>query len=84
MEHIFRPSGVCSSKITFRLEDGIVHDVVFYGGCNGNLKGIACLADGMSAEEVIKKIKGIKCGFKKTSCPDQFATALEKAIKENI
>lgn len=82
MTYNFRTKGVCSQKITFNLENGIVSDVSFYGGCNGNLKGIAKLVEGMKAEDVIEKIKGTTCGFKRTSCPDQLATALEEALKE--
>ncbi len=82
MTYEYRTRGVCSAKITFDLTDGIVSDVRFMGGCNGNLKGIASLVDGMKAEDVILKIKGTKCGFKNTSCPDQLATALEQAMKE--
>ena len=84
MEYNFKTRGTCSRKITFKLEDGIVSDVRFDGGCNGNLKGIGKLVDGMKAEDVIAKVKGIKCGFKSTSCPDQLAAALEEALnKEN-
>ncbi len=82
MTYEYRTRGVCSAKITFDLTDGIVSDVRFMGGCNGNLKGIASLVDGMKAEDVIEKIKGTKCGFKNTSCPDQLAVALEQAMKE--
>lgn len=82
MTYTYRTQGVCSQKITFSLENGIVSDVAFYGGCNGNLKGIAKLVDGMKAEDVIARIKGITCGFKRTSCPDQLAKALEEALKE--
>ncbi len=82
MTYNFRTKGVCSQKITFNLENGIVSDVSFYGGCNGNLKGIAKLVEGMKAEDVIERIKGTTCGFKRTSCPDQLATALEEALKE--
>ncbi|MBQ7962916.1 MAG: TIGR03905 family TSCPD domain-containing protein [Clostridia bacterium] len=82
MTYNFRTKGVCSQKITFNLENGIVTDVSFYGGCNGNLKGIAKLVEGMKAEDVIERIKGTTCGFKRTSCPDQLATALEEALKE--
>lgn len=82
MTYNFRTKGVCSQKITFNLKNGIVSDVSFYGGCNGNLKGIAKLVEGMKAEDVIEKIKGTTCGFKRTSCPDQLATALEEALKE--
>ena len=82
MTYDFRTRGVCAAKITFDLNDGIVSNVHFMGGCNGNLKGISKLVDGMKAEDVIKKIKGTKCGFKNTSCPDQLATALEQALSE--
>lgn len=82
MTYEYRTKGVCSAKITFDLTDGIVSSVKFMGGCNGNLKGIAQLAEGMKAEDVIAKIKGIRCGFKATSCPDQFARALEEALNE--
>lgn len=82
MTYSYRTQGVCSQKITFSLENGIVSDVTFYGGCNGNLKGIAKLVEGMKAEDVIARIKGTTCGFKRTSCPDQLAKALEEALKE--
>lgn len=82
MTYSYRTQGVCSQKITFSLENGIVSDVTFFGGCNGNLKGIAKLVDGMKAEDVIARIKGTTCGFKRTSCPDQLAKALEEALKE--
>lgn len=75
-------NGVCSRSVSFDIVDGIVKNVVFEGGCNGNTKGVASLAEGMPAEEVIRRLKGITCGFKPTSCPDQLALALEKAIKE--
>lgn len=81
MTYEYRTRGVCSAKITFDINGGIVSNVRFMGGCNGNLKGIAQLVDGMKAEDVIKKIKGTKCGFKNTSCPDQLAAALEEALK---
>ena len=81
MEHVtFTPKGVCSIQIDFDLEDGIVKNVVFTGGCNGNLKGIAALVEGQPAEDVIKRLTGTKCGFKPTSCPDQLAKALEAAL----
>ena len=81
MTYEYRTRGVCSAKITFDINDGIVSNVRFMGGCNGNLKGISQLVDGMKAEDVIKRIKGTKCGFKNTSCPDQLAVALEEALK---
>lgn len=67
---------MCSQKITLDIEDGIVSNVKFTGGCHGNLQGIARLVEGMSADEVIKRLSGIRCGFKPTSCPDQLAKAL--------
>lgn len=74
------PQGVCSRLVEFDLVDDKVKNVSFVGGCDGNLKGISCLVEGMNVEEVISKIEGIKCGRKSTSCPDQLAKALKKAI----
>jgi len=73
----FIPRGVCSRKITFDIVDDKVTNVHFEGGCNGNLQGISKLVEGMATADVIAKLKGIKCGFKSTSCPDQLALALE-------
>ncbi len=80
MTYQFTPSGVCSRKITFDIEDGLIHNVSFEGGCNGNAKGLSALAEGMDASEAISRLKGITCGFKDTSCPDQLSRALEKAL----
>ena len=77
----YRTNGTCSRQIDLELEDGVIRSVRFYGGCNGNLKGISALIPGMKAEDVIAKFKGIRCGFRDTSCPDQLATALEQALK---
>ncbi|MBQ8799241.1 MAG: TIGR03905 family TSCPD domain-containing protein [Lachnospiraceae bacterium] len=74
----YKTSGTCSSAIDFEVENGIVKNVTFIGGCNGNTKGISALVEGMPVEEVISRLEGIKCGFKSTSCPDQ----LSKALKE--
>ena len=82
MTYTYRTSGTCSSSISFDYEDGRVSNVRFSGGCNGNLKGIAALVDGMSADEIIAKCSGIKCGFKNTSCPDQLAKAVAAAKTE--
>ena len=82
MKYSYRTMGTCSSRIDFELEDGILKNVQFTGGCNGNLKGIASLGEGMKAEDVIKKLEGTKCGFKQTSCPDQLANALKAALQE--
>lgn len=76
----YTPSGVCSQGIDFELENGIIKEVRFTGGCSGNTQGVAALIQGMSAEEAIKRLKGLKCGFKSTSCPDQLAKALEAAL----
>lgn len=70
------PSGVCARKIDFLVEDGIVKSIQFQSGCPGNLQGVSRLAEGMKVEEVISRLRGIKCGDKQTSCPDQLAQAL--------
>ena len=77
------PKGVCSSGIDFEIVDGTVKSVKFTGGCSGNTQGVAALVDGMKAQDAIDKLKGIRCGFKSTSCPDQLARALEEAISQS-
>lgn len=77
----FKTKGTCASKIDFDIVDNKVRNVSFYGGCNGNLQGISSLIEGMEVDEVIKKLEGIKCGFKSTSCPDQLAKALKETVK---
>ena len=79
MKYTYRTKGTCSRSITFDIEDGVVRNVQFEGGCNGNLKGIGATVDGMKVEDVIDKLSGIRCGFKSTSCPDQLAQALMEA-----
>lgn len=78
---VYRTQGTCSTQIDFEIVDidGVkcVKDVVYTGGCNGNLKGVSALVDGMPVKEVIAKLDGIKCGYKATSCPDQLAKALQ-------
>ena len=74
----FKPSGVCSRQINIEIEDGIVKDVKFIGGCDGNTKGISSLVKGMKSKDVIKRLEGIKCGRKNTSCPAQLALALKQ------
>lgn len=81
MEYRYRPQGVCSSEFIINIENGVIVDLKVIGGCNGNLQGISSLVKGMKVEDVISKLKGINCGFKGTSCPDQIAKALEE-IKE--
>lgn len=82
MTYSYRPKGVCSQRMTIELEDGVIRDVQILGGCNGNLQGIAALVRGMKAEEAIERMRGIRCGFKNTSCPDQLAKALEEALAQ--
>lgn len=77
----YKTKGTCSRGIHVEIEDGIVTDVKFDGGCNGNTKGVASLAIGMKAEEVVERLSGIKCGLKPTSCPDQLSEALKEALK---
>ena len=72
----FKTSGTCSQRILFDIEDGKVRNVKFIGGCNGNLKGIAALVEGMDMDTVIERVQGVTCGMRKTSCPDQLAQAL--------
>lgn len=81
MKYTYKTKGTCSREINFELEDGIVKNVSFLGGCNGNLQGISSLVEGQRAEELIERLAGIKCGFKATSCPDQLALALKEALK---
>ena len=72
----YKTTGTCSQRILFDVEGGKVKNVQFIGGCNGNLKGIAALVEGMDVDTVIERVQGIRCGMKKTSCPDQLAQAL--------
>ena len=79
MKFEYKTRGVCSQAMQFEIEDNILKSLNVIGGCNGNLKGIASLVQGMDVDEVIRRLKGIRCGYKDTSCPDQLATALEIA-----
>ena len=80
-KHIeYKTSGTCSRMIIVEVEDGIVTDCSFVGGCAGNTTGVASLVKGMKAEDAIEKLKGIRCGFKNTSCPDQLSRALSEAL----
>ena len=81
MQYEYTTKGTCSRQILFDIEDGKVKNVQYIGGCNGNLKGIAALVEGMDMDEIIARVEGVKCGMKSTSCPDQLAQAL-KAAKE--
>ena len=79
----FRPRGVCSQEMQVDVDDqGIIQELRVLGGCSGNLQGIASLVKGMPAREAIERLKGIRCGFKDTSCPDQFARNLEAALEK--
>ena len=79
MEYSYKTQGTCSSRIDFDLEGNVVHNVRFTGGCNGNLKAIGILTDGMTVEEIEEKLKGNTCGFRSTSCADQLAKAVRAA-----
>lgn len=82
MEYTYNPRGVCSTQITFKIEDNKLKDVRFRGGCNGNLQAVSRLVEGLPVDEVKEKLSGIKCGFKSTSCADQLVHGLEKALSE--
>lgn len=82
MKFTYKPSGVCSQKIELSLEDGILTSVQFTGGCNGNLQGIASLVEGLPAQEVLRRLEGIHCGMKSTSCPDQLSRAIRQAMEQ--
>ena len=82
MRHTYLPRGVCSRRMDVELENGAIKSVEITGGCDGNLKGISRLVAGMDAEKAIELLRGIRCGFKETSCPDQLSRALEEALKE--
>lgn len=79
MVYQYRTKGTCSSQILLEIEDGKVHNVQFIGGCSGNTQGVARLVEGMDVDEAISRMKGIRCGMRPTSCPDQLAQALELA-----
>ncbi|MGN0309480.1 MAG: TIGR03905 family TSCPD domain-containing protein [Bacteroides sp.] len=74
----YRTQGTCSSNIELEVEDGIIRQVAFWGGCNGNLQGISRLVQGMPAAEAVKRLEGIRCGARPTSCPDQLCQALHQ------
>lgn len=79
----YKTKKTCSGAVSFGLEDGKLHDVKFAGGCEGNLKAIGKLVEGMPAEQVVELLKGNTCGYKNTSCADQLATAVEMALQES-
>lgn len=81
MTYKHRNSGTCSTQVQFDIDTGKIYNVTFTGGCNGNLNGISALLEGMDAVEAVRKLKGLKCGFKPTSCPDQLSQAIEEALE---
>ncbi len=81
MTYKHKNKGTCSSQVQFDIESGKVHNVTFSNGCDGNLTGISALIEGMDAVEAVKKLKGIRCGYKSTSCPDQLSQAIEEALE---
>ena len=83
MRYTYKTQGTCSSKIEFDLNNNIVTNVTFTGGCNGNLKAISKLVEGMSVDEIGKKLAGNTCGFRSTSCADQLAQAVKEASQKN-
>ena len=82
MHYTFYPQGVCSRKIDLDIETGRVHNIHYLGGCNGNLKALGALAEGMTVEEVIQRLDGIHCGERSTSCSDQLARNLKQVLAE--
>ena len=84
MRFEYKTRGTCSSKILFDVDDGIVHNLEYIGGCNGNLQGMSRLVEGMNIDDVIARVQGIHCGMKPTSCPDQLAQALIKAQEHEL
>ena len=82
MTYTYKTKGTCSTQIDLELEGNIVHNVKFTGGCNGNTQGVSRLIEGMDAKEAIKRLEGIRCGMRPTSCPDQLAQALKLILAE--
>ena len=82
MTYSYRPQGVCSQRMDIDVEDGVIRSVEVLGGCSGNLQGISRLVAGMDVDEAIRRLEGIRCGYKPTSCPDQLAKALKACITQ--
>ena len=83
MIYTYTPSGVCSRQMTVEIENGMIRHVDVLGGCNGNLKGISSLLQGMRVEDAIARLQGIRCGMRPTSCPDQLSIALRQALEQS-
>ena len=81
MQYEYKTKGTCSQRILFEINDGVISNVQYIGGCHGNLQGISKLVEGMNAQDVIDRIEGIRCGMKPTSCPDQLAKAIKEALE---
>ncbi len=84
MKYSYKTNGTCSSVITFDIEGDVITNVQFTGGCNGNLKAISSLVEGMTVSQIEERVKGITCGWKNTSCSDQLSKAVRKAYDENF
>lgn len=83
MTYMHRNQGTCSRSVRFDIdENGLLHNIQFEGGCNGNLQGISKLCEGKDAKEIMQTLRGTRCGFKNTSCPDQLAIAIAEAIEK--
>lgn len=82
MKLLYKTQGTCSSHIELEIEDNIIKDVSFWGGCNGNLKGICSLIRGMNVDDVLQRLEGIQCGHRMTSCPDQLCKAIRQIISK--
>ena len=82
MTYTYKTKGTCSTNIELEVEDGIVRNIAFWGGCNGNLKGITSLLKGMKAQDAIERMEGLTCGPRPTSCPDQVAQCLKEALEQ--
>lgn len=83
MHYSFNTRGVCATKLEFDIEDGVVKNVSFFGGCEGNHKGLSALAEGMTPDQAATRLRGITCGMRKSSCPDQLAVALEEFMRNH-
>lgn len=84
MKYSYQTKGTCSKRIDFDLEENVVHNVTFIGGCNGNTQGVAALCEGLTVEQIEERLKGIQCGTKGTSCVDQLAFAVREALNSVV
>ena len=84
MQYKYKTQGTCAHMITFDLDGDIVSNIKYYGGCSGNTQGVAVLAEGLTVDEIQKRLSGIRCGFKSTSCPDQLAKAVRLAYEGKL